>query len=561
MLLIAEQIDHVECISEEKDGKKNLYIQGVFMESGIQNKNGRIYSRNIMEKAMNTYVDNYVKQRRAYGELNHPCFSPSAKAMTPSGWKFIKDLVVGEDVYTLNLETGKVEVHPIQAVHDNPFQGNMLRFKNRTFDTLVTPYHKMLVQYRDGTRKFLLAKDIKEAMDAGVAKLAKFCIPRTGDFDLPDAGPVTIGTQTIDFNIFVAFLGIYLAEGYTTKVKTRNNSYRIGICQNAGLKADKIRDLLAHTPWHWGEEIRDNKITFMCYNRDLAKILIQYGKSHEKFIDPKILEKMNGAAALEFLTHFHLGDGRGKIGAQADVFTVSERLADDLSVVIARAGFGFSRSIEIIEHDVIIENRVIKAGAKRPLHLVQILTSSAIYLDARHLTIEEVPYDGRVYCITVPNSSFLVSDNGKCFWSGNCGPTINLDRVSHMIESLQMNSQGQVIGRARIVDTPMGNIARGLMECGANLGVSTRGLGSIKENQSGIMEVQDDFRLVTAADIVADPSAPNAFVKGIMEGVEFFYDEKRGYVAQEIKAQAHKMNKRQIEENAIRFFEDYLKGL
>lgn len=103
------------------------------------------------------------------------------------------------------------------------------------------------------------------------------------------------------------------------------------------------------------------------------------------------------------------------------------------------------------------------------------------------------------------------------------GPSINLDRVSHIITEMKRDGNN-FIGKARIADTPMGNIARGIMESGGQLGVSSRGMGSIKENKNGIMEVQDDFYLATAADIVADPSAPDAFVHGIMEGVEWVWD-------------------------------------
>jgi hypothetical protein len=104
------------------------------------------------------------------------------------------------------------------------------------------------------------------------------------------------------------------------------------------------------------------------------------------------------------------------------------------------------------------------------------------------------------------------------------GPSINLDRVSHMIKELRQDGNN-FYGRAKIMDTPMGNIVKNLMDEGASLGVSTRGMGSIKENKQGFMEVQDDFHLATAADIVADPSAPDAFVRGIMEGVEFWYED------------------------------------
>ena len=101
------------------------------------------------------------------------------------------------------------------------------------------------------------------------------------------------------------------------------------------------------------------------------------------------------------------------------------------------------------------------------------------------------------------------------------GPTVNLDRVSHMITSLKEDGNNWV-GKAKIMDTPMGRIVKELISEGAQLGVSSRGLGSLKE-RNGINEVQGDFMLATAADIVADPSAPDAFVSGIMEGKEWVF--------------------------------------
>ena len=102
-------------------------------------------------------------------------------------------------------------------------------------------------------------------------------------------------------------------------------------------------------------------------------------------------------------------------------------------------------------------------------------------------------------------------------------PQINLNQVSHLITNLKMESDGRVIGRAKIFETPMGLIAKNLIENDISLGVSTRGLGSLKPGKNGLQEVQDDFHLVTV-DIVADPSAPDAFVQGIMESKEWVWD-------------------------------------
>ena len=145
------------------------------------------------------------------------------------------------------------------------------------------------------------------------------------------------------------------------------------------------------------------------------------------------------------------------------------------------------------------------------------------------------------------------------------GPQINLDRVSHRIVSLRKEGT-DYIGKALITNTPMGNIARGLMESGARLGVSSRGMGSLKMTKEGVNEVQDDFRLATAADIVADPSAPNAWVDGIMESVDWVYYERLGWKAIDLAEQAKKeinraVSSRELEERKLQIFENWLSNL
>ncbi len=145
------------------------------------------------------------------------------------------------------------------------------------------------------------------------------------------------------------------------------------------------------------------------------------------------------------------------------------------------------------------------------------------------------------------------------------GPSINLDRVSHRIVSLRKEGTDYV-GKAMITNTPMGNIARGLMESGARLGVSSRGMGTLKLTKEGVNEVQDDFKLATAADIVADPSAPNAWVDGIMESVDWVYDERLGWKALDLAEQAKQqinqaIRSRQLEEKKLQIFENWLANL
>lgn len=138
-------------------------------------------------------------------------------------------------------------------------------------------------------------------------------------------------------------------------------------------------------------------------------------------------------------------------------------------------------------------------------------------------------------------------------------PSINLDRVSHMITSLKKEGTNYV-GRAKILETPMGNIARGLLDGGANLGVSSRALGSLKPNNEGVQVVQDDFMLSTAADIVADPSAPDAYVRGIMEGKEWVFVDGK-FVERHIEEAQRfirKTSSRNLDEAKILAFKNFL---
>jgi len=148
------------------------------------------------------------------------------------------------------------------------------------------------------------------------------------------------------------------------------------------------------------------------------------------------------------------------------------------------------------------------------------------------------------------------------------GPTINLDRVSHLFTELSEDGNN-IVGRAKVMDTPMGKIVKSLIDEGANLGISSRGMGSLKQNGEGVMEVQKDFMLATAGDIVADPSAPDAFVKGVMEGVDWVYDVASStwtsanvfdQVEQEIKETAH-FSKEELEQKAGALFEKFLSSL
>ena len=143
------------------------------------------------------------------------------------------------------------------------------------------------------------------------------------------------------------------------------------------------------------------------------------------------------------------------------------------------------------------------------------------------------------------------------------GPTVNLDRVSHKITSL-VQEGNNFRGKAKLLETPMGKIAKSLLSQGVKLGVSSRGVGSLKEDHRGCKVVGEDFQLSTAADIVADPSAPDAFVNGIMEGKEWVWEGGllREQLAEKTKKSINTLvDQRALEEHKLSLFNDFLNNL
>ena len=143
------------------------------------------------------------------------------------------------------------------------------------------------------------------------------------------------------------------------------------------------------------------------------------------------------------------------------------------------------------------------------------------------------------------------------------GPTVNLDRVSHKITSLRQEGNN-FIGKAQLLETPMGKIAKSLLDEGVTLGVSSRGVGSLRESNNGCKVVGEDFMLATAADIVADPSAPDAFVSGIMEGKEWVWEG--GILRESLASQTKKhintlVDQKVLEDHKLNLFNDFLSNL
>ena len=197
--------------------------------------------------------------------------------------------------------------------------------------------------------------------------------------------------------------------------------------------------------------------------------------------------------------------------------------------------------------------------------------SKNYYIEGVFLQGDIVNRNGRNYPMAVLdkeatryNEEFIKTNRAYGELGHPDGPTINLERVSHMIKSLAKEGNNY-IGKAKVMDTPYGKIVKSLIDEGAQLGVSSRGMGTLKQSNEGVNEVQDDFLLATAGDIVADPSAPNAFVNGVMEGVDWIYDAaSHSWRAQQVVEQIQKAghdNFKQLQENKIAAFASFLNNL
>ena len=193
-----------------------------------------------------------------------------------------------------------------------------------------------------------------------------------------------------------------------------------------------------------------------------------------------------------------------------------------------------------------------------------------LYIEGIFLQGDMKNRNGRMYpCSTLEkevgryNETFIQKGRALGELGHPDGPTVNLDRVSHKITSL-VREGNNFVGRAKILNTPMGNIAKSLLDEGVKLGVSSRGVGSVRMNNEGVNVVGEDFMLATAADIVADPSAPAAFVDGIMEGKEWVWDGgilREKYAEKTYKQINTLVNSRQLQENKLRLFQDFLGNL
>jgi hypothetical protein len=561
-------------ITEANDGKgKSYYIEGIFLQAEQENRNGRVYPLHILQREVERYSEEYIKQNRALGELDHPeCLVSDASVLTQTGFKPISQLTVGEKIY---VATGLgVALEPITKVIISDYNGDVYRLSGKHIDTTVTPNHRFLVRDRYGKESLMSISDIDRDLPSGKLRhsyivksinrpennedrlLSTITIPRVGG-KYKDRSDYTISMTT-----FCKFMGWYLAEGSC-------NYGGVSIKQNIGPKSNHLEQTLIELGLPYSRTFnmsedpdRADNYTYHISNVGLSEYVQQFGICYDKFIPKEILENTTVEQKLEFLNSYALGDGRFRAnGVIKDIFSTSQRMIEDLSVLAIKIGLGF-KTYSRDQTDRYIGERLIKGENSTVLHFIEFYTTNGIYLDQRFVQIEKSHHEGKVYCIQVPSQNFFCKElNNQTYWSGNSN-TVQLQKASHIVKDLRQEGN-DFIGRAQILSTDMGRIAKAFIDDGVQLAVSSRGIGSLLEF-GGVDRVDEDYTL-TCIDLVADPSAHNAFVRGILEGKEWAWSggklvEKK---AAEIKKQLQKPKVKQSEREAqaIALLQKFLKGL
>jgi len=484
----------------------------LFQRANAKNRNGRVYPKSVLEPVINRYNEDFVKTRRALGELDH-CFTDSDfDVLTESGWKPFLDVKVGENVLSYNINTRNYEYKKVLRVINSEYEGDSYTIKGKHIDTQVTSGHRFILEERYGKQSFETIDDIYNNR----TKYNRYKIIKTGNF--VSKSPDTIILKgvpkrmsmldihshdiEIDTKVFAGILGFWLADGSISRQKGEGGNTKFH--QNEGEKLDEFLELLNQTPFEYyitstnREGRTGNQKTVIVKNHQLFNYVKNLGDRYTKYI-PQEVKNFN-RESLEYLLHFfNLGDGRcqvGKHGTRRNVFTVSYKLIEDLQECLIKVGGSgnFTIAHKAGREGGLIEGR--KIVATKDLHQLNFSTVSGIYLDDRFVKIEKIHHKGNKYCLEVEdNQSFCVRQRNKYFITGNCqSMVVELKNVSHLITEMHWEGD-EVYGDVEILDTPSGKILTELALKKIPFGISSRAQGSVNETPDAIM-VQDDLELL-----------------------------------------------------------------
>ena len=541
-----------DMIIEAEQKFQPIVMQGIMQKANVLNRNGRVYPKAILERQVEIYMDS-VRKKIATGELDHPDCMPDSQILTSSGWKYLSNIHEDEVIATLNIDTNEIEYQQIEKKIDSPYKGEMFHFKGKNIDLMTTPNHRFLIEDRYGKRFYKTASELFDYRDN------KWKIPKKGEWTGEDMESFTLRgverssweklphnlrdkySKDIDISseAWFEFMGWYLSEGSTLGVNGAERKVNlVKITQKKEETKKEIRDVLSKLPFEFHEYGKvGGKVDFVSSDARLKQYLIPLGNSHNKHI-PQEMKKAPPRLLNILFNAFMKGDGRNvKQGPNGEwtkksVFSTSERLIHDLHEILLKIG-GCGNISEWQPKDRVINewrevleevdngdgtlslvqtrkkvSRPIKGENSHVQYNLNISSTDFIYLDKRMMTIEKVNYDDRVYCVRVKNGNFYTMRKGKAHWTGNSS-VVSLSNVSHKVVDLWWEGD-TLYGKVQIAETPAGNILKGLLKSDIQLGISSRGVGSVKEHGDQSI-VQDDFELI-AFDFVSSPSTPGAWL-------------------------------------------------
>lgn len=529
----------------QSDGD-SIFIKCILQKAGVLNRNGRIYPKQVLERELLKYLES-VKNGNAIGEQDHAdCCDSSSHILTKEGWKSFKDIKENEEILTLNPETKEIEIQTIDKKIEQDYNGVMFHFKNRNLDKMVTPNHRFLLEDRYGKKRFFVTaeeifndrtkynkcKILKDGIWNGITD-EYIKIPALSDSEnifkkknvkLKYSQDLILKTKD-----FFALMGIYLAEGHcngTVSKKFNLEHHCVIITQKKEKGIILIKELVESLSLKNKIYVRKNGVVdFKIYDARLYNYLWKLGNCYEKYIPVEL--KQYDAYFLNILFQwFLIGDGR-KIKTKhkdnndsyvINAFSTSRKLIEDLHEVLLKSGGSGNLRTEERNKDVFIIDHLVKGENISPMHFLTASFSKHIYLDNRMVTIEKVDYNDKIYCVNVKNGTFMLMRNGKTCWTGN-SLSISLKNICFRLTKIWWEGE-TAFGELQIFMTKgytkmgicstAGDQIAELLRYGVKIGISSRGLGSVK-TIGGKNIVQNDFELV-CFDLVASPSTPNAYL-------------------------------------------------
>lgn len=360
------------------------------------------------------------------------CYDEETEVLTNRGWKFWRDVTEKDKFYTLSKER-KIELQKPTKLFKKKYNGKMISFKTRNLDLLVTPNHNMLIE-KEGSLKLVKADffskhfwhygipkkglwvgEKKDTITLEGIRSTKYCFGNSYEF--------TSNTYTFDMKDWVAFVAIFLSEGWISKSKGRNKDYLFSISQKKEPNRTIIKNLLDRMGIHYNEKAIKNGLAIN--DKTLHNYLKQFGYQKERFI-PRDILSLDKKYLEVFYKWLMLGDGSiSKKGAET-YYTNSKRLANDVQELIIKLGYGsLIRSRSRLRKEKLLTIYEVSRHVKTDKYWIQ---------SAKKVT--EVNYDGMIYCAEVPNHTLMVRRNGKATWCGNSigVVTINCARLGYLFK-------------------------------------------------------------------------------------------------------------------------------